>query len=62
MPNIEHEGGPIKADKPPKQKRQRRNNTGAKIALALVESHLKGVYSQMDNLKKAIDELRTSLS
>lgn len=50
------------AAKPAGEKRQRRTSSQAKLALALVETHLAGVYSQMALLEKAIAELKESLS
>lgn len=42
-------------------KRQRRNSSSARVALALVETHLRGVYQQMELLTKAIAELKSQL-
>jgi hypothetical protein len=42
-------------------KRQRRNSSNARVALAMVETHLKGVYSQMELLSKAINDLKAQL-
>lgn len=42
--------------------RKRRTSSQSKLALALVETHLAGVYSQMTLLEKAIAELKSSLS
>lgn len=46
----------------PAEKRQRRTSTQARIALAMVETHLKGTYDQMELLEKAIAELKESIS
>src|SRR4029077_4958591 len=45
----------------PEAKRQRRNTSKATLALAMVEIHLKGVYSQMELLTKAINDLKAQL-
>lgn len=62
-PLLDHGPTPRKrgANKPV-EKRQRRTSTQAKIALAMVETHLKGVYDQMELLKQAIDTLKDNLS
>lgn len=50
------------ANKPAAEKRQRRTSTQAKVALAMVETHLAGTYSQMELLEKAIADLRLHLN
>ena len=50
------------ANKPAAEKRQRRTSTQAKVALAMVETHMAGVYSQMELLTLAIAELKSQLS
>ena len=53
--------GPNKPKPPVVEGKRRRTNVSAKVALALVETHLRGVYQQMDLLNKAVAELRASL-
>lgn len=54
--------GPNKPKPAPEPKgRKRRSSSQSKVALALVATHLKGVYSQMALLQKAVDELQDAL-
>lgn len=47
--------------KPAAEKRQRRTSTQAKIALAMVETHLAGVYGHMKLLEQSINTLKEQL-
>ena len=54
--------GPNKPKPAPEPKgRKRRSSSQSKVALALVATHLRGVYSQMALLQKAVDELQDAL-
>lgn len=48
--------------RPTGEKRQRRTSTQAKIALAMVETHLAGVYGHMKLLEQSINTLKEQLS
>jgi hypothetical protein len=50
-----------KGGKPEPVKRSRRGNLKAQTALSVVRVHLNGVYSQMNLLKAAMDELTEAL-
>lgn len=51
-----------KIESRPKPSRKRRTGNQAKVALAVVETHLSNVQIQFEALKKAIAELKAQLS
>jgi hypothetical protein len=61
-PIVPKRKGPAKPAKPTEGiKRQRRGNSRAQLALVTVQVHLNGLYSQMNLLKAAMDDLTEAL-
>lgn len=52
----------VEGKRKPAERKHRKGSSRAKVALALVETHLSGVYSQMTLLREAIKELKEALS